>query len=89
MSLNRDMLKLDLKRTGLRARPRELKQPVLIIWGDRDQYISPKIAHIVKKELPHAKLVIFRECGHSPMLEYPEQFSTAITEFIHQEPPLP
>ncbi len=89
MSLNRDMLKLDLKRTGLRARLRELKQPVLIIWGEHDRYISPKIAHIVKRELPQAKLLIFKDCGHSPMLEYPEQFSTAITEFIHQEPPLP
>ncbi|MGC8774338.1 MAG: alpha/beta fold hydrolase [Chlorobaculum sp.] len=89
MSLNHDMLKLDLKRTGLRARLRELKQPVLIIWGEHDRYISPKIAHIVKRELPQAKLLIFKDCGHSPMLEYPEQFSTAITEFIHQEPPLP
>jgi pimeloyl-ACP methyl ester carboxylesterase len=88
MSLNRNMLKLDLKRTGLRARLNEINQPVLIIWGDRDQYMSPKIAHVVKRELPNAKLLFFRDCGHSPMLEYPEQFSRAITEFILQKPPL-
>jgi pimeloyl-ACP methyl ester carboxylesterase len=88
MSLNRHMHQLDLKRTGLRARLGELKQPILIIWGEQDRYISPKIAHIVKRELPHAKLLFFQECGHSPMLEYPERFSTAITEFVFQEQPL-
>lgn len=85
MSLNRNMLKLDMKRTGLRARLGELKQPVLIIWGDRDQYMSPKIAHIVRKELPCSTLHVFKNCGHCPMLEYPEQFSSTITAFILQE----
>lgn len=88
MNLNRNMFELDLTRTGLRARLRELKLPVLIIWGDRDRYISPKVARIVQRELPHSKLLVFRECGHSPMLEYPERFSEAITEFVFQEPPL-
>jgi pimeloyl-ACP methyl ester carboxylesterase len=88
MSLNRHMFKLDLKRTGLRARLGELTLPVLIIWGDRDRYLSPRFAHIARRELPNAKLLLFRECGHSPMLEYPERFSKAITEFVFQEPPL-
>lgn len=88
MSLNRNMFELDLTRTGLRARLGELKQPVLIIWGDRDRYISPKVAYTVQRELPQAKLIIFRECGHSPMLEYPERFSSVITEFIFQKTPL-
>ncbi|NTU57714.1 MAG: alpha/beta hydrolase [Chlorobiaceae bacterium] len=87
MGLNRNLLNLDMKRTGLRSRLKELTMPVLIIWGDRDRYMSPKYAHIVKKELPCAKLLIFSECGHSPMLEYPAQFCEAITEFIHQESP--
>jgi len=87
MGLNRNLLKLDLKRTGLRSRLHELKLPVLVIWGDRDRYMSPKYAQIVKQELPCAKLVIFSECGHSPMLEYPSLFSAAITEFIFQESP--
>ncbi|NTW52193.1 MAG: alpha/beta hydrolase [Chlorobiaceae bacterium] len=87
MGLNRNLMNLDLKRTGLRSRLHELKMPVLVIWGDRDRYMSPKFAHIVKQELPCAKLLIFSECGHSPMLEYPAQFSAAITEFIFQETP--
>ena len=89
MGLNRNLLNLDMKRTGLRERLTELKIPTLIIWGDCDRYMSPKVAHVVQKELPCSKLVIFSNCGHSPMLEFPRQFSSAITEFILSESPSP
>jgi pimeloyl-ACP methyl ester carboxylesterase len=87
MGLNRNLMNLDLQRTGLRSRLNELKLPVLIIWGDKDRYMSPRYAQIVERELPCAKLLIFSECGHSPMLEYPAQFSAAIIEFICQQTP--
>jgi len=87
MKLNRNMPNLDMQRTGLRSRLGELKQPVLIIWGDHDQYISPKIASVVKQELPISKLIVFRDCGHCPMLEYPKKFSTAIKNFIFEKTP--
>jgi pimeloyl-ACP methyl ester carboxylesterase len=86
MALNRNLTKLDLTRTGLRQRLGELNVPVLIIWGDHDRYFAPEIAQTVKNEIPAAKLVMFEECGHSPMLEYPEKFSRTITEFILSEP---
>ncbi|HWR00535.1 MAG TPA: alpha/beta hydrolase [Chlorobaculum sp.] len=89
MGLNRNLMNLDLTRTGLRSRLNELTMPVLVIWGDRDRYMSPKYAQIVKSELPCAKLVVFSECGHSPMLEYPALFSAAITDFIFNESPSP
>ncbi|KUL25734.1 alpha/beta fold hydrolase [Chlorobium limicola] len=82
MSLNRNLTKLDLNRTGLRQRLGELKIPVLIIWGDRDQYMSPKVADSAKNELPCSNLVMFADCGHAPMLEYPDKFSDTVREFI-------
>jgi pimeloyl-ACP methyl ester carboxylesterase len=82
MSLNRNLKQLDMNRTGLRGRLKELNIPVLVIWGDKDQYISPKTARSVHTELPYAKLEIFSDCGHSPMLEYPEKFSKTVREFI-------
>lgn len=85
MSLNRNLLHLDLKRAGLRARLNELKIPTLIIWGDRDRYVSPKVALIANREIPCSKLVIIKDCGHSPMLEYPEEFCRTITEFVFSE----
>ncbi len=89
MMLNRNLAKLDLNRTGLRKRLGELNIPVLIIWGDRDRYFSPKIAGSVKTELPCSELVMFAECGHAPMLEYPEKFSETVREFILSEHPYP
>jgi len=82
MSLNRNLTKLDLNRTGLRQRLGELKIPVLIIRGDRDQYMSPKVADSAKNELPCSNLVMFADCGHAPMLEYPDKFSDTVREFI-------
>lgn len=86
MGLNRNLMDLDLQRSGLRARLAGFKVPTLIIWGDRDRYMSPRIAGIVRKEIPCSRLVMLRECGHSPMLEHPEAFCDAVTGFIHQEP---
>lgn len=85
MSLNRNLLHLDMKRSGLRKRLGELGIPTLIIWGDRDRYMSPKIARVVEREIPGSKLVMIRNCGHSPMLEHPEEFCSAISEFIFNE----
>ncbi|NTU90432.1 MAG: alpha/beta hydrolase [Chlorobiaceae bacterium] len=86
MGLNRNLLNLDMQRTGLRSRLDELRIPTLIIWGDHDRYMSPKIARIVEREIPCSKLIIIENCGHSPMIEHPQEFSSAITEFILNEP---
>ncbi len=86
MGLNRNLKKLDLQRSGLRARLAGFRVPTLIIWGDRDRYMSPRIAGVVSQEIPCSRLVMLRNCGHSPMLEQPEAFCDAITGFIHQEP---
>ena len=86
MRLNRNLIHLDLKRSGLRARLNELRIPTLIIWGDQDRYMSPKFAQDALREIPDSKLVMIRNCGHSPMLEYPGEFTSAITEFIFSEP---
>jgi pimeloyl-ACP methyl ester carboxylesterase len=82
MALNRNLKKLDLNRTGLRRRLGELTVPVLVIWGENDRYLSPSLARSVLDEIPSSKLVMFKECGHSPMLEYPEKFTSTITDFI-------
>jgi pimeloyl-ACP methyl ester carboxylesterase len=85
MAMNRNLGKLDMSRTGLRMRLKELKMPILIIWGDHDRYFAPHVAESVKNELPSARLVMFEKCGHSPMLEYPDKFSDTITDFILTE----
>ncbi|ACF46479.1 alpha/beta hydrolase fold [Prosthecochloris aestuarii DSM 271] len=82
MQLNRNYKQLDMAQTGLRSRLWELDIPILILWGDHDQYISPKVAAIAHRELPGSELFMFENCGHAPMLEYPRQFSEVVAGFL-------
>lgn len=82
MALNRNHKQLDFSKTGLRQQLGRLDIPVLILWGDHDLYISPSIARIVHNEIPGSELYIFKNCGHSPMLEYPESFSNKVVRFL-------
>ncbi len=82
MLLNKNYKKLDLRRMGYRDRLSELRQPVLIIWGDKDQFISPKSAYIADREIPNSKLHIIPNCGHAPMVEKANIFADLIIEFV-------
>ncbi|MCG8344550.1 MAG: alpha/beta fold hydrolase [Chlorobiales bacterium] len=85
MVLNRNFRRLDLSRTGLRQDLGRINIPVLILWGDHDQYISPSVARRAHKEISGSELYIFKDCGHAPMLEYPEPFSKKVTRFLLEE----
>ncbi|ASQ91618.1 alpha/beta hydrolase [Prosthecochloris sp. GSB1] len=85
MALNRHYRLLDLAHTGLRKRLHTLDVPVMILWGDHDQYISPSVAGTAHEEIPGSELYVFENCGHSPMLEYPELFSEIVTGFLTNE----
>ena len=82
MALNRNFRQLDLSLTGLRQQLSQLNIPVLILWGDHDQYISPSVARTAHNEIPGSELYIFKNCGHAPMLEYPKSFSKKVTRFL-------
>ena len=65
-------------------------QPVLLIWGRRDQTLAPDSFPRLEKMLPnivsaHAMPV----CGHVPHQCHPEQFNPLVLEFIRglQGPP--
>lgn len=63
----------------------KLKQPILIIHGDRDEIIP--INHSIElyqllKERTHVELVVVSECGHIPHEESPGEFVLALSRFI-------
>lgn len=83
MSLNRNFKYLDLKRTKVRARLKEMKTPTLVIWGANDKFIPVKYAKVVHKEIPNSRLHLIPECGHVPMVEKPNEFVQAVEDFIN------
>lgn len=59
-----------------------ITQPTLILWGDRDREVPLADGHRLQDEIPNARLIVFRECGHLPHEEYPEEFTDIVSGFL-------
>ena len=58
-----------------------IRQPTMLMWGEDDSHIPLDEAFRLRDEMPNARLVIFRNCGHLPPQEYPKQFVGMVSEF--------
>jgi len=64
----------------------QLRLPVLLIWGDRDQIVERAVQTGLLLSIPGANnLEVLRGCGHTPMLERPEAFAQVLLNFIGQD----
>jgi pimeloyl-ACP methyl ester carboxylesterase len=61
--------------------------PTLIIWGDRDDIIPVSHAHAAHDAIPGSQLVIIHGVGHFPQVEAPQQFVTALVDFVDSTEP--
>ncbi len=66
----------------LQARYRELEQPALILWGREDRVSPLSFGERLSKELPHARLVVFPQCGHFPMIEAAAPSTRELLDFL-------
>jgi pimeloyl-ACP methyl ester carboxylesterase len=62
----------------------EIKVPVLLLWGEDDQVTTMDVAETFHKHLPNSTLKTIKNCGHAPMIEHPEWFSTEVEGFLKQ-----
>ncbi len=58
-----------------------LTQPTLLLWGDTDREVPLRDGEQLHDEIPHARLVVFPDCGHLPHEEYPAAFTKVVAEF--------
>jgi pimeloyl-ACP methyl ester carboxylesterase len=58
-----------------------LTVPTLLLWGDTDREVPLRDGERLHDEIPHSRLIIFRECGHLPQEEYPQPFTQVVSEF--------
>jgi pimeloyl-ACP methyl ester carboxylesterase len=49
----------------------ELRQPALVIWGERDPWLAPSFADAYAARLPNATLLRIPDAGHWPWLDQP------------------
>lgn len=62
-----------------------INQPTLIIWGEDDKVVSLANARKLYDEILRSKLVVFKDCGHIPQEEKPEDFVQVVTAFAKDE----
>lgn len=61
----------------------KLDIPTLLVWGRQDRITPISCAEAFKTAIPHSKLVLLDDCGHVPMLEYPEKFLHIFGDFVN------
>jgi pimeloyl-ACP methyl ester carboxylesterase len=58
-----------------------LKIPVLVVWGRQDDLLPVSQAQIVKDKVPQARVEIFDNCKHDPMVVNPQKFNQLVLDF--------
>ena len=73
-----------LRDTDLRAALPQIRQPVLVISGERDTLTPPAASAYLAATLPDARAVEIKGAAHMPFLSHPEMFVQYLTEFQHE-----
>jgi pimeloyl-ACP methyl ester carboxylesterase len=58
-----------------------IRQPAMLVWGELDEHTPLSEGFRLRDALPNARLIVFRNCGHLPQAEYPQQFVQVVAEF--------
>jgi haloalkane dehalogenase len=56
--------------------------PVLVLWGEQDQFAPVAGAHRLERELPDSQMVVIAGAGRSVWDEAPEACAAALTAFL-------
>ncbi len=54
---------------ALQAKYRTVKKPTILLWGREDAVTPLRFGERLSKEMSDAKLVVYPQCGHFPMIE--------------------
>jgi proline iminopeptidase len=71
-----------LKKFDFIPKLKKITSPTLILAGDRDWICDPSQSKIMAKEIPHAKLKIFKNCGHAIAVDAHKEYIKAIKNFL-------
>jgi pimeloyl-ACP methyl ester carboxylesterase len=69
---------------GLDLRPMlpEVRQPVLLVCGDRDRVMPPRYEEVLLAGLPNAGRAVIEGCGHVPSHTHPEALAEVVRRFL-------
>lgn len=61
---------------------KQIKAPVMVMGGDRDDYISPEGFAAISKRIPGAQLCILPGCNHVGLIQSPGIFEQIVIPFL-------
>ena len=73
-----------LLNTDLRQEMRKVKQPVLLLHGQKDSLVPVTSAYWLKQHLARARLEVFEDCAHALFLSQSGKFVMLVSEFLHE-----
>ncbi len=72
-------------RRAARGTPEDLRPimcPTLVLWGERDRYLSPTLASGLEAYVHDLRVELFPEAGHWLQLDEPARVTALLTEFL-------
>ena len=83
---NREATRLRLRQQGDAddwvPRLAHLRQPTLIQWGARDDWVLPRYGREYDRRIPDSRLITYPQVGHMPMLEEPDRTAADARAFL-------
>jgi pimeloyl-[acyl-carrier protein] methyl ester esterase len=73
-----------LSETDMRDALGSIRQPVLVVHGDRDSLVPLAAGEFLSRRLFNARFLVLRGAGHAPFLSKPEETSAALLEFFNE-----
>ena len=63
----------------------EIKQPSLVIAGERDRLTPPQASHYLAQAMPNARVVEIKGAAHAPFLSHQEAFVKCVVDFMDEK----
>jgi pimeloyl-ACP methyl ester carboxylesterase len=67
---------------ALRGELSTIPAPTLLVWGERDPIVPPRLAGEYQRAITGAEIVILVGAGHVPMSDQPDAFAAAVLDFL-------
>ncbi|MEQ8705664.1 MAG: alpha/beta hydrolase [Phaeodactylibacter sp.] len=62
----------------------QIEAPTLLVWGKQDNITPAFVGEKFEELIENSRLVFVDECGHAPMMEYPEIFNKHLQDFLEE-----
>jgi pimeloyl-ACP methyl ester carboxylesterase len=69
---------------ALRVELSTIQAPTLLVWGERDPIVLPRLAAEYQRAIAGAELVVLAGAGHVPMSDQPDDFAAAVLDFLQR-----